>query len=122
MSDIKILLVEDEQIVAKFTEKQLTSAGYKILASVTSGELAIEQLNNKLTPDIILMDIKLVGSMDGIETADHIRINPCTALRALGFRMARIRLYPVPYECRSLSNASTAGRQIPVETKVRRRK
>ena len=74
MSDIKILLVEDEQIVAKFTEKQLTSAGYKILASVTSGELAIEQLN-KLSPDIILMDIKLVGSMDGIETADYIRKN-----------------------------------------------
>lgn len=72
MSDIKILLVEDEQIVAKFTEKVLTSAGYKILASVSTGELAIEELN-KISPDIVLMDIKLVGSMDGIETADQIR-------------------------------------------------
>lgn len=74
MSEIKILLVEDEQIVAKFTEKQLTVAGYKVLASVTTGELAIDELK-KQTPDIILMDIKLVGSMDGIETANYIRKN-----------------------------------------------
>jgi len=74
MSEINILLVEDEQIVAKFTEKQLRDAGYKILASVTTGELAIEQIR-KSKPDIILMDIKLVGSMDGIETADFIRKN-----------------------------------------------
>jgi len=72
MSDIKILLVEDEQIVAKFTEKQLTNAGYKVLGSVTDGEVAIEEIS-KIHPDIVLMDIKLIGSMDGIETADHIR-------------------------------------------------
>jgi PAS domain S-box-containing protein len=72
MSDIKILLVEDELIVAKFTEKQLTTAGYQVLASVTDGEVAIEQISI-LKPDIVLMDIKLIGSMDGIETADHIR-------------------------------------------------
>ena len=74
MNDIKILLVEDEQIVAKFTEKQLSTAGYSIVASASTGEIAIEKVRT-LRPDIVLMDIKLVGSMDGIETADYIRKN-----------------------------------------------
>ena len=72
MSDTKILLVEDEQIVAKFAEKQLSGAGYKVVASVKTGEEAIEKVSIH-TPDIVLMDIKLMGSMDGIETADLIR-------------------------------------------------
>jgi PAS domain S-box-containing protein len=74
MKDIKILLVEDEQIVAKFTEKQLSGAGYKVVASASTGEIAIEKVRS-LSPDIVLMDIKLVGSLDGIETADYIRKN-----------------------------------------------
>ena len=74
MNDIKILLVEDEQIVAKFTEKQLSTAGYSIVASASTGEIAIEKVRTH-HPDIILMDIKLVGSMDGVETADYIRKN-----------------------------------------------
>jgi len=74
MNDISIVLVEDEQIVAKFTEKQLSGAGYKVVASVSTGEIAIEKVGS-LNPDIILMDIKLVGSLDGIETADYIRKN-----------------------------------------------
>lgn len=74
MSDIKILLVEDEQIVAKFIEKQLIGAGYRVLASITKGDEALENVRN-LKPDVVLMDIKLVGGMDGIEAADLIRKN-----------------------------------------------
>ncbi|MGB5531215.1 MAG: PAS domain S-box protein, partial [Ignavibacteriaceae bacterium] len=74
MPDINILLVEDEQIVAKYAEKQLSGAGYNVVATVQTGEEAIEKVN-KFYPDIVLMDIKLIGSMDGIETADHIRKN-----------------------------------------------
>ena len=74
MKDIKILIVEDEQIVSKFMEKQLTGAGYAIAGSVTTGEEAIEKVST-LKPDIVLMDIKIMGSMDGIETADYLRKN-----------------------------------------------
>lgn len=74
MAEINILLVEDEQIVAKYIEKQLTGAGYRIVDSVTSGDKAIEKVA-ALEPDIVLMDIKIMGSMDGIETADYIRKN-----------------------------------------------
>ena len=72
MEKIKILIVEDEQIVSKFMEKQLTDAGYLIADAVSTGEKAIEKVST-LRPDIVLMDIKIMGSMDGIETADQIR-------------------------------------------------
>ncbi len=68
----KILIVEDEQIVAKNIEKRLTAGGYEVVASASTGEEAIEKVQH-LLPDIILMDIKLKGKMDGIETADFIR-------------------------------------------------
>lgn len=74
MNNIKILIVEDEQIVAKNIEKRLTAAGYQVVASVATGEEAIEKVNNA-EPDIILMDIKLKGKIDGIETADLLRKN-----------------------------------------------
>jgi PAS domain S-box-containing protein len=74
MTDIKVLIVEDEQIVGKFIEKQLADSGYNVVDLVTSGEEAIKKVT-KLKPDIVLMDIKILGSMDGIETADHIRKN-----------------------------------------------
>ncbi len=72
MNIIKILIVEDEQIVAKNIEKRLTAAGYQVVASVSTGEEAIEKVKD-LSPDIILMDIKLKGKLDGIETADILR-------------------------------------------------
>lgn len=74
MKNTKILIVEDEQIVAKFMEKQLTGAGYIVADSVNTGEAAIEKVA-LLKPDIVLMDIKIMGSMDGIETADYLRKN-----------------------------------------------
>lgn len=74
MNKVKILIVEDEQIVAKNIEKRLTAAGYKVVASVSTGEEAIEKVKST-APDIILMDIKLKGKIDGIETADILRKN-----------------------------------------------
>ena len=72
--DITVLLVEDEKIVAKYIEKQLEGAGYTLLACVAKGEEALEKVES-LKPDIVLMDIKLIGGMDGIEAADIIRKN-----------------------------------------------
>lgn len=74
MNKIKILIVEDEQIVAKNIEKRLTASGYQVVASVSTGEEAIKKVKS-LPPDIILMDIKLKGKIDGIETADILRKN-----------------------------------------------
>jgi len=72
MKNAKILIVEDEAIIAMEIESNLKSLGYDVVASSDSGEDAIEK-SDSLRPDIILMDIRLKGKIDGIEAADKIR-------------------------------------------------
>ncbi|NJL44834.1 MAG: hybrid sensor histidine kinase/response regulator [Leptolyngbyaceae cyanobacterium SM2_3_12] len=66
-----ILIVEDERIVARDIEKRLKKLGYRVSASVASGEEALLQVAITL-PDLILMDIQLKGTLDGIQTAEQI--------------------------------------------------
>ncbi len=72
MTDANILIVEDERIVAKDIEERLKDLGYRVSASVSTGKKALEEAE-ALQPDLILMDIRLKGNMDGIETADTIK-------------------------------------------------
>jgi DNA-binding LytR/AlgR family response regulator len=71
MSQIRILIVEDELIVSKDLEQRLKRLGYDVVGTAATGLKAIELANEKL-PDIILMDIMLKGDMNGIEAADII--------------------------------------------------
>jgi len=68
MSKIRILIVEDETIVALDLEDRLQSMGYEVVAAVQTGEEAVG-LATALHPDLILMDIMLKGEMDGIAAA-----------------------------------------------------
>jgi PAS domain S-box-containing protein len=72
MGKAKILIVEDEAIIAMELESQLQSLGYEVTSIVDTGEKAIEktEIDN---PDLILMDIRIKGEMDGIDTAEVIR-------------------------------------------------
>ena len=72
MSKVKILIVEDENIVAMHIKHKVESLGYQVTAITPSGEEAMEQVA-KSSPDLVLMDIVLKGQMDGIETAKKIR-------------------------------------------------
>lgn len=72
MPSSRILLVEDEAIVAMDIENSLKSLGYTVPAMASSGEEAIEQVSRTL-PDLVLMDIMLQGDMDGVEAARAIR-------------------------------------------------
>ena len=72
MRPTRILVVEDESIVALDIQDRLESLGYEVPATVASGEKAIEQAD-LLRPDLVLMDIQLQGRMDGVEAADQIR-------------------------------------------------
>ena len=72
MTQTRILVVEDESIVALDIQERLESLGYDVPDTVASGEKAILQAG-LLRPDLVLMDIHLQGPMDGIEAADHIR-------------------------------------------------
>ena len=72
MTTTRILLVEDESIVAIDIGNRLTRLGYEVTAIAASGEDAINQAQ-QTNPDLVLMDIKLKGDMDGIEAAAIIR-------------------------------------------------
>ncbi len=71
-TNARILIVEDEAIVAMDIRHRLEKLGYVPVRSVASGEEAVEAAA-ELDPDLILMDIQLAGAMDGIEAAGFIR-------------------------------------------------
>ena len=68
----KILIVEDEMIMAADISMHLSDFGYDVIGILTTGEDAISTIEVN-RPDLILMDIILAGEMDGIETALHIK-------------------------------------------------
>jgi len=69
---IRILIVEDEQIVAVAIEGHLRRLGYQIVGTAASGEEACETAA-EFEPDLVLMDVRIEGPMDGIEAARRIR-------------------------------------------------
>ncbi len=72
MAKVKILVVEDESIVAKDIQNSLKKLGYQVPTTVSSAEKAIEEIEEN-RPDLILMDIMLKGQMSGIEAANLIK-------------------------------------------------
>ncbi len=68
----RILIVEDEELIAKDLAESLQGLGYRITGSVASGHQALSAVKNS-QPDVILMDIRLQGEWDGIETASRVR-------------------------------------------------
>ncbi|MBK7498555.1 MAG: PAS domain S-box protein [Ignavibacteriales bacterium] len=72
MEKKKIFVVEDESIVSLEIQSRLKSLGYAISGAAASGDEAIRKVID-LKPDLILMDIRIKGDMDGIETAAEIK-------------------------------------------------
>lgn len=68
----RLLIVEDNYLVALSCEFALDTAGYDVLGVVARGEDALEQALAE-RPDLVLMDIRLAGTMNGIETALALR-------------------------------------------------
>jgi CheY-like chemotaxis protein len=68
----RILIVEDERLIAVDLQRRLTRLGYAVVALVASGAEAIQKAL-ALCPDVVLMDIRLQGDMDGVEAAQQIR-------------------------------------------------
>jgi signal transduction histidine kinase len=68
----KILIVEDEVLVAQHIEEQLEDFGYEVVSSVSYGELVSKEVTYQ-HPDLVLMDIMLKGEMNGIEAAHQLK-------------------------------------------------
>ena len=71
MPDDRILIVEDEAVVAMDLEDRLASLGYQLVDQAVSAEEAV-RLTQEHRPDLVLMDIRLRGDMDGIAAAQAI--------------------------------------------------
>jgi PAS domain S-box-containing protein len=72
MAQKAILAVEDDDLLAEYLETTLTELGYAVIGPVATGEDAIDRVRAQRL-DLVLMDIKLAGEMDGIAASDHIR-------------------------------------------------
>ncbi|MCG8372044.1 MAG: response regulator [Balneolales bacterium] len=68
----KVLIVEDDMIISLVIENMVKELGHSVVGKATSGEEAINlALENK--PDLVLMDIRLKGEMDGIQAVTAIK-------------------------------------------------
>ncbi len=68
---VKILIVEDDMITAADISMQLTQSGYEISGITPRGEDALKSIE-ATRPDLVLMDVNLKGTLDGVETAQKI--------------------------------------------------
>ena len=72
MTKAKILIVEDDSDTAEYLELHLIAKDYNVTGIASSGEEAIARISEDV-PDLVIMDIKLEGKMDGIETSHLIQ-------------------------------------------------
>ena len=72
MVEKSILLVEDDDIIARVADWRLKSLGYTVCGRATTSAEAMDLVMNQ-KPDLVLMDINIKGDTDGIETAKMIK-------------------------------------------------
>lgn len=72
MDNLRILIVEDEFFIALDTEEQARSLGHVVVGTAVSADEAIRMAGDQ-KPDVVLMDIRLIGPTDGIAAAIEIR-------------------------------------------------
>ncbi|HMK20737.1 MAG TPA: response regulator [Terriglobales bacterium] len=69
---LRALIVEDEALIADELSQRLSRLGFSVIAAVDSAEQGIA-IATRERPDLILMDIRLKGELDGVQAADAIR-------------------------------------------------
>jgi len=72
MNNITIIVVEDESIVAKDIQNNLKKLGYNVPATASNAESALAKIE-EIRPDLVFLDIKLKGDIDGIEIASKVK-------------------------------------------------
>ena len=70
--DLKILIVEDEMITVLEIQQSLRNGGYQVVGYADNCKEAV-QLTRENLPELVLMDIKIAGDLDGIDTANRIK-------------------------------------------------
>ena len=115
---IRVLIVEDENIIALDIHSILENLGFEVCGIVSSGEQSVE-LAFKQRPDLVLMDIRLKGGMSGLEAAEIIHHKykiPIIYITAYGdeltlekaIRSESVGFITKPFEVHELKNAIKA--------------
>lgn len=68
----KVMIVEDNLLLSIVEERMVKKLGFEVVGKAMSGEEALAKIN-KVRPEILIMDIQLAGTLDGIETVQQIR-------------------------------------------------
>ncbi|MFW6214265.1 MAG: response regulator [Spirochaetota bacterium] len=98
MESKRILIVEDEALIALALQAQLEELGFTIVGIAATGEGAVEAAAAK-EPDVILMDILLAGTMTGVEAARTIRSqSPASVVFTTGYSDPDIRAQALAQE------------------------
>lgn len=114
-----VLVVEDEALIALDLACSIESLGYKVLGPASNGEDA-RRIAQREAPDLLLMDVSIQGSADGIETARAIteevptRLVFLTAHTDLATRQRAEQLHPAafvtkPYTTRQMQTILEAA-------------
>lgn len=74
MSNINILIIEDESIIAEDISDMIRKIGYEVAAIIGNGDKALDYLGFHY-PDLVLCDIMIKGTRDGIQIAEWLRKN-----------------------------------------------
>jgi CheY-like chemotaxis protein len=69
---LRVLIVEDEFFISLDTKSLLQALGHRVVAIAVSADEAVNAAE-KERPDVVLMDIRLIGSRDGVDAAEEIR-------------------------------------------------
>jgi DNA-binding response OmpR family regulator len=118
----RVLLVEDEPIVARDMVRKLQKLGHEVVACAATGAAAVAQAR-QAAPDIVLMDIELAGPLDGIEAARRVREFariPLVYLTAHGEGNALERAKSTMPDGYVLKPASDQALQVAMELAVHR--
>ena len=108
----RILIVEDQRLIAADLENTLKKLGYMVVGNVASGEAAI-RTSDEVRPELVLMDVRLRGEMDGIHAAEVIRDRfnlPVVFLTAYADEETILRAKKTtPYPCSTTACKNEAG-------------
>ena len=69
----RVFIVEDEALIAMEVQDRLGALGYQVCGLASRGEQALEAIIER-APDVVLMDVRLAGTLTGIETAERLRV------------------------------------------------
>jgi CheY-like chemotaxis protein len=123
----RILVVEDEKIIQLDIRYQLEELGFIVAGVASSGEEAVSKAA-QLQPDLVLMDLRLKGAMDGFEAAQKIRSDrPVPILYLSAQNMCRggseqkellQPCLPKPFKTADLGAAITCALRLPFEPTI----